>query len=60
MKMQLKGHSFHTTAEIQCKPQTTTHIHDHKHTNITTPDVNTAMSLGTLPYQDCRSLQLWA
>jgi hypothetical protein len=28
------------------------HTHDHKNTNITTPDVNTAMSLGTLPYQD--------
>jgi hypothetical protein len=25
-------------------------------TNITPPDVNTAMSLGTLPYQDWRSL----
>jgi hypothetical protein len=25
---------------------------DHKNTNITTPDANTVMSLGTLPYQD--------
>jgi hypothetical protein len=32
------------------------HTHDHKNTNITTPDVNIAMSLGTLPYQDWRSL----
>jgi hypothetical protein len=28
------------------------HTHDHKNTNITNPNVNTAMSLGTLPYQD--------
>jgi hypothetical protein len=27
-----------------------------QNTNITTPDINTAMSLGTLPYQDWRSL----
>jgi hypothetical protein len=27
-------------------------IKKHKNTNITTPDVNTAMSLGALPYQD--------
>jgi histone-lysine N-methyltransferase SETMAR len=52
MKTQLKGHRFHTVAEIQCELQTTTHTCDHKNTNITTPDVNTAMSLGTLPYQD--------
>jgi hypothetical protein len=31
-------------------------MHDHKNINITTPDVKTAMSLGTLPYQDWRSL----
>jgi hypothetical protein len=36
------------------------HTRDHKNTNITTPDVNTAMSLGTLPFQDSRSLQLRA
>jgi hypothetical protein len=52
MKMQLKGHRFHTVAEIQRESQTTTHILDHKDTNITTPDVNTAMSLGTLRYQE--------
>jgi hypothetical protein len=28
------------------------HTCDHKNTNVTTPDVNTAMSLGALPYQD--------
>jgi hypothetical protein len=33
---------------------------DHTNTNITTPDVNTAMALWTLPYQDWRSLQLRA
>jgi hypothetical protein len=32
------------------------HTRYHKNTNITTPDVNTAMSLGTLSYQDRRSL----
>jgi histone-lysine N-methyltransferase SETMAR len=51
MKMQLKGSRFHTVAEIQSESQTTTHTRDHKNTNITTPDVNTAMSLGTLPHQ---------
>jgi hypothetical protein len=38
MKMQLNGHRFQTVVEIQC--------------NRTTLDVNTAMSLGPLPYQD--------
>jgi hypothetical protein len=52
MKMQLKGRRFHTIAEIQCESQTTIHTHDRKNTNITIPDVNTAMSLGALPYQD--------
>jgi hypothetical protein len=28
------------------------HTRGHKNTNTTTPDVNTAMSFGTLPYQD--------
>jgi hypothetical protein len=32
------------------------HTRDHKNTNETTPDVNIAMSLGTLPYQDWISL----
>jgi hypothetical protein len=32
------------------------HTRDHKSTNITIPNVNTAMSLGTPPYQDWRSL----
>jgi hypothetical protein len=68
MKMQLKGRHFHTVAEIQRELQTTTrthahthththtHTHDHKNTNIATTDVNIEMSLGTLPYQDWRSL----
>jgi hypothetical protein len=34
------------------------HTCDHKNSNIKTPDVNKATSLGTLPYQDWRSLQL--
>jgi hypothetical protein len=29
-----------------------THTRDHKNTNTTTPDVNIAMSLGTLPFKD--------
>jgi hypothetical protein len=41
-------------------PHTHTHTRDHKNTNVTTPDVNTEMSLGTLPYQDWRSLYLRA
>jgi hypothetical protein len=51
MKMQLKGRRIHTVADIQHELPTTTRTHDHKNTNITTPNVNTAMSLGTLPYQ---------
>jgi hypothetical protein len=47
MKMRLKGRRFHTVAEIAGY-----HTHVHRNTNITTPNVNTAMSLGTLPYQD--------
>jgi hypothetical protein len=35
---------------------THTHTHDHKNTSITTPDVNTAISCGTLAYQDWSSL----
>jgi hypothetical protein len=42
----LKERDFATVAE----GKTTTHTRDHKNTNITTPDVNTAMSLCTLPY----------
>jgi hypothetical protein len=52
MKMQLKGRHFHTVAEIQRESRTTTHSRGHKKTNMTTPDVNTAMSLGTLPFQN--------
>jgi histone-lysine N-methyltransferase SETMAR len=51
MKMQLKVCCFHTVAEIQRKSQDY-HTRDHRNADITTPDVNTAMSLGTLPYQD--------
>jgi hypothetical protein len=50
MKIQLKGRRFHTAVEIQRNSQT--HTRDHKNTNTTIPNVNTAMSLGTLPYQD--------
>jgi hypothetical protein len=42
MKPQLKSRRFYTFAEIKRESQS--------------PDVNTAMSLGTLPYQDLRSL----
>jgi hypothetical protein len=51
------GSLFHLTVhDVIADYHIHTHTRDHKNTNITTPDVNTAMSLGTLPYQDWRSL----
>jgi hypothetical protein len=43
------GSLFHLSVHVVIADN---HTRDRKNTNITTSNVNTAMSLGTLPYQD--------